>query len=136
MVLEKYLKPNQEKEFPLDGLKILVVDDNKLNLMITKKIIQNASAICETTDNGLDAINLIKNNHYDLILMDVHMPKIDGLEATRQIRKFNKNIPIIALTAVDFETNQQAIIESGMNDIISKPFNNNYLYERISFYCE
>ncbi len=136
LVLEKYLKPNQEKEFPLDGLKILVVDDNKLNLMITKKIIQNASAICETTDNGLDAINLIKNNHYDLILMDVHMPKIDGLEATRQIRKFNKNIPIIALTAVDFETNQQAIIESGMNDIVSKPFNNNNLYERISFYCE
>ena len=68
--------------------------------------------------------------------MDVHMPKIDGLEATRQIRKFNKNIPIIALTAVDFETNQQAIIESGMNDIVSKPFNNNNLYERISFYCE
>lgn len=136
LILEKYLKPEEEKEFPLDGLKILVVDDNKLNLMITKKIVESANAICQTTDNGFDAINLTKNNQFDLILMDVHMPNIDGLEATRQIRKFNKNIPIIALTAVDFETNQQAIIESGMNDIVSKPFNNNNLYERISFYCE
>ena len=136
LVLEKYLKPKEEKEFPLNGLNILVVDDNKLNLMITKRIVENAHAICETTDNGFDSINLAKNKSYDLILMDVNMPNIDGLEATRQIRKFNKNIPIIALTAVDFETNQQAILESGMNDIISKPFNNNYLYERISFYCE
>ncbi len=136
LVLEKYLQPKEEKEFPLDGLKILVVDDNKLNLMITKKIVENANAICETTDNGYDAINLTKNKQFDLILMDVHMPSIDGLEATRQIRKFNKNIPIIALTAVDFETNQQAILESGMNDIVSKPFNDNYLYERINYYCE
>jgi signal transduction histidine kinase/CheY-like chemotaxis protein len=136
LILEKYLEPKEEKEFPLDGLKILVVDDNKLNLMITKKIVENANAFCETIDNGYGAINLTKNKQFDLILMDVHMPNIDGLEATRQIRKFNKNIPIIALTAVDFETNQQAILESGMNDIISKPFNNNYLYERINYYCE
>jgi CheY-like chemotaxis protein len=136
LILEKYLKPEEEKEFPLDGLKILVVDDNKLNLMITKKIVESANAICQTTNNGFDAINLTKNNQFDLILMDVHMPNIDGLEATRQIRKFNKNIPIIALTAVDFETNHQTILESGMNDIVSKPFTNNYLYERISYYCE
>ncbi|MFT5863126.1 MAG: CheY-like chemotaxis protein, partial [Flavobacteriales bacterium] len=69
-----------------------------------------------------EAIAFAKANTYDLILMDIHMPKIDGIEATKQIRQFNTETPIIALTAVELDEIRATIIASGMNDIILKPY--------------
>ncbi len=132
--LKKYKKIKEKEsaeKLSLAGFKILVVDDNKINLMITKKYIENANGLCKVTNNGYDAIDLVKEGNFDVVLMDIHMPGIDGMEASRRIRVFNKDIPIIALTAVDFESNHQSISDSGINAIVSKPFSVTNLTEKI-----
>ena len=101
---------------------ILVVDDNRINQKITQRILEKRHFKCSLADNGADAITLAMNNFYDLILMDIHMPEINGIEATRSIRKFNSQVPILALTAVELEEMRAKILESGMNDIILKPY--------------
>ena len=74
-------------------------------------------------DDGAEALEICKEGKFDLILMDIHMPNMNGMEATRHIRKFDKNIPILALTAVELDENKTEIINSGINDIIHKPYN-------------
>lgn len=112
--------------------KVLVVEDNKINQMITKKMIENKEMICEIVDNGEDAISLVKKNNYDLVLMDVHLPGINGTTATEQIRKFDKSIPIIALTAISLNENREMLLSFGMNDVITKPFNPDNFYKVIA----
>ena len=109
----------------LRGKKILIVEDNRINQMVTKKILQKSRIICSIAENGDEAVKMIKEFEYDLILMDINMPKKNGIEATAEIRQFNANIPIIALTAVEVEEMRQEIYESGMNDIIVKPYDIN-----------
>lgn len=118
----------------LKGYMILVVDDNKINLMITKKTVESVGAICETVDNGIEAEELVRQKKYDAVLMDVHMPEQDGLETAKNIRKFNKNIAIIALTAVDLESMISKIHQSGMNDVITKPYKCNDMFQKIVSY--
>ncbi len=101
---------------------ILVVDDNSINQMITKRILLSKKAKVTVIDNGFDAIEEVKNNYFDAVLMDIHMPKMDGYEATKNIRKFNPTIPILALTAIQINNNKEHILNCGMNDIIVKPF--------------
>ncbi|WP_299127053.1 response regulator [uncultured Winogradskyella sp.] len=72
--------------------------------------------------NGKEAISLAKANNYDIILMDINMPEMDGIEASRIIRTFNKTVPIIALTALDFEDIKPSIKNSDLNDVLSKPY--------------
>lgn len=105
-----------------ENVHILVVDDNRINQKITQKILEKRQFKCSLADDGEQAITLVKENTFDLILMDIHMPKVDGVEATRQIRTFNKEIPIVALTAVELDEMRAAIMDSGMNDIILKPY--------------
>jgi signal transduction histidine kinase/ActR/RegA family two-component response regulator len=105
-----------------ENLHILVVDDNRINQKITQKILEKRQFRCSLADDGEQAITLVKKNNYDLILMDIHMPKIDGVEATKAIRKFNKEVPIVALTAVELDEMRATIMNSGMNDIILKPY--------------
>lgn len=115
----------------LEGYNILVVDDNKINLMITKKILENAQAICTAVDNGTDAIRMVQKNNYDIVFMDIHMPGQDGLETTKKIREFNKDVVIMALTAVDLEKMVAKIHQSGMNGIITKPYKRSDLFQKI-----
>jgi signal transduction histidine kinase/ActR/RegA family two-component response regulator len=105
-----------------ENLHILVVDDNRINQKITQKILEKRQFRCSLADDGEQAITLVKENNYDLILMDIHMPKVDGVEATKAIRKFNKEVPIVALTAVELDEMRATIMNSGMNDIILKPY--------------
>ena len=109
-------------ELELSNIKILVVEDNKINQMITKKILNKMKLNCEIVDNGESAVNKAKETTYDVILMDIHMPGISGLEATKLIRGFDKNITIFALTAVTLEDKMHEFEEAGFTDIISKPF--------------
>jgi hypothetical protein len=109
-------------EIDLKDINILVVEDNKINQMITKKILNKMKLNCEVVDNGEDAVDMVKNKNYHVILMDIHMPGISGLEATRIIRTFNKEITIFALTAVTLEDKMHEFDEAGFDDIISKPF--------------
>lgn len=123
--LVKEVKTNYFKDVnkvDLDNIKILVVEDNKINQMITKKILNKMNLNCEVVDNGESAVEKVKNSHYDVVLMDIHMPGISGIEATRQIRAFDKNLNIFALTAVTIEDKMQEFDEAGFTDIISKPF--------------
>lgn len=115
-----YFKDVTEDE--LNNIKILVVEDNKINQMITKKILNKMKLNCELVDNGEAAVDLVKNNHYDVVLMDIHMPGISGIEATTMIRTFDKDLTIFALTAVTIEDKMHEFEEAGFTDIISKPF--------------
>jgi signal transduction histidine kinase/CheY-like chemotaxis protein len=113
------------------GKNILLVEDNKINQMITKKFLEKKKMRCEICETGEDAINKMQSNNYDLVLMDVHLPGINGTIATAEIRKFNTNTPIIALTAISLNENREMLLSYGMNDVITKPFNPDNFYKVI-----
>jgi hypothetical protein len=111
--------------------RILIVEDNKINQLITRKILEKNEIKCDVADNGDIAIYKTKENTFDLILMDIHMPGISGIEATKQIRKFNKKIPIIALTAVTLDDNLDEFYDNGFNDIIPKPYKTEEFFTKL-----
>ena len=115
----------------LNNKRILIVEDNRINQIVTKKILKISNVQCDIAENGEEAITKVKENTYDLILMDINMPIKNGFEATREIRLFNKTIPIIALTAVEIEEERILVFESGMNDIIVKPYDLDYFKRTI-----
>lgn len=110
--------------------KILLVEDNKINQMITRKMLENRGMICEIVENGEDSIAKLKEKHlFDLVLMDVHLPGINGTIATQEIRNFNKTIPIIGLTAISLDENREMLISYGMTDVVTKPFDPEKFYQ-------
>jgi PAS domain S-box-containing protein len=111
---------------------ILVVDDNAVNLLVAKKALLNFGARVTVASSGMDAIALVKDNDFDLILMDIQMPDMDGYTTTRTIRKLNYTKPIIALSANAYSEHIQSSIDSGMNDHIQKPFNPLHLFKTIN----
>ena len=115
----------------LVGKNVLVVEDNKINQMITKKILEKNKMVCQVADNGTDAVALVKENDFDIVLMDIHMPGISGIEATQKIRGFNKELPVIALTAVTIDENLDEFFRVGFNEIIPKPFKPEKFFEKI-----
>jgi len=116
----------------LKDKKVLLIEDNKINQMITKRMVENKGMVCEVIDNGEDAIEAVKNNVYDLVLMDVHLPGINGTIATQTIRTFDKKTRIIALTAISLNENREMLLSYGMNDVITKPFDPNDFYRIIT----
>ena len=128
-------KVQEIKSYNDDQLKnkvILLIEDNKINQMITRKMLENKSISCEIVDNGEEAIELLKVKSFDLILMDVHLPGINGTTATQLIREFNKTTPIIALTAISLDENRDQLLSFGMNDVITKPFVPEIFYKTIA----
>jgi CheY-like chemotaxis protein len=89
--------------------------------MITKKMLENKGVTCEVIDNGEDAIEVAKNQSFDLILMDIHLPGINGTIATQRIESLITT-PIIALTAISLNENRDLLLSFGMDDVITKPF--------------
>ena len=138
------LEKEIELEIPLDfsddileGKNVLIVEDNKINQMITKKMVEKKGMLTSIIDNGEDAVEAIRSeNNFDLILMDVHLPGINGTIATKEIRKFNKKIPVIALTAISLNENRDILLSFGMNDVITKPFIPKDFYNLLSKYLE
>jgi len=119
------------EEFEFKGLHILIVEDNKINQVITKKMLTKKEITCDIANNGNEAIDMAKANTYNAILMDIHMPGISGEEATRQIRKFDEEIPIIALTAISLDDSLDSFYEAGCNDVVTKPFKPEVFYQKI-----
>ena len=115
----------------LENRKILVVEDNKINQMITRKILEKNKMVCDVADNGEIAVEKVRTEPFDLVLMDIHMPGISGIEATEQIRTFNTEIPILALTAVTIDENIDSFHEAGFNDIIPKPYKVEEFFQKI-----
>lgn len=106
----------------LKNKKVLIVEDNKINQMITKRMLESKGICCEVIDNGEDSIVAVRENNFDLVLMDVHLPGINGTIATQKIREFNTKIPVIALTAISLDENRDMLLSFGMNDVVTKPF--------------
>lgn len=112
--------------------KILVVEDNKINQIVTRKILEKNNFECSIADDGYVALEILDQTIFDLILMDINMPKINGFETTRLIREKGITIPIIALTAFDKNEIEKEAYDSGMNDVLIKPFEPTLLFEIIS----
>lgn len=129
-------KPVEPVKLPSNEIlhfkKILVVEDNKINQMITRKILEKHKVICDTADDGTIAIEKVKQEKFDLILMDIHMPGISGIDATIEIRKFDQKIPIVALTAVTLDENLDEFFLNGFTDIIPKPYKTEEFFHKIT----
>ncbi len=119
------------EEFPL---KILLVEDNPFNQMVAISMLKRLGyQINDIANNGLEALQAIENQSFDLVLMDVQMPEMDGLTATRQIRtKLMSQVWIIAVTANSRPEDRQACLDAGMNDYISKPIDVQKLVQLLS----
>jgi CheY-like chemotaxis protein len=124
-------KTNQKKIRNFLGKKVLLVEDNLINVMVCKQILEKEKLEVALANDGLTAVNMAKENKYDIILMDIQMPIMDGYTATLEIRKFNATIPILALSASIFMEVKDKINESGMNGFIYKPFDPENLLNKI-----
>lgn len=120
-----------QKDYDFGGLHLMIVEDNKINQVITKKMLTKKDITSDIASTGTEAIDLAKNNSYDAILMDIHMPGISGEEATIEIRKFDKDTPIIALTAISLDDSLESFYAAGCNDVVTKPFKPEIFYQKI-----
>lgn len=129
---EKTLKTDEPiilTEFKtFNGEKVLVVDDNQINLIVARKFLSKWNLQVDTAENGAEAYELARSLDYEMILMDIQMPEMDGYTASRAIRQYEaqvgrRPIPIIALTASALLDVREKIYASGMNDFVTKPFN-------------
>jgi CheY-like chemotaxis protein/HPt (histidine-containing phosphotransfer) domain-containing protein len=117
----------------LNGQRVLLVDDNEFNRMVAISLLKQWNIITEEAENGKVALEKLATTHHDLILMDIQMPVMDGIEATGYIRQTMKlEVPIIALTANAITSDKDKYLACGMNDCISKPFNPPELFATIS----
>jgi len=119
------------QDYAFEGLHLLIVEDNKINQVITKKMLTKKEITSDIANNGYEAVELAEKNKYDAILMDIHMPGISGEEATIQIRKFDNEIPIIALTAISLDDSLESFYAAGCNDVVTKPFKPEVFYQKI-----
>lgn len=114
---------------------LLIVDDNQINLMLASSKLEKAGYKVKSCNNARDAISALEQQSFDLVLMDVNMPVIDGIEATRMIRQHSddaiRNIKIIALTANIMQEDIQHYLDAGMNDFVGKPINTRQLYATV-----
>jgi signal transduction histidine kinase len=125
----------KEEEKPFSGLSILLVEDNAINVMVARSFLQNWGAEVDVAENGKEAISKLDVNRHRLILMDLHMPIMDGYEASQKLREMNINIPIIALTANLRKDIEVKINEAHINDVIVKPFLPDELYQKVKRYA-
>lgn len=121
----------KSSDYNFEGLHLMVVEDNKINQVITKKMLVKKGMTCDIANNGMEAVENAKNNKYNAILMDIHMPGISGEEATIQIREFDKEIPIIALTAISLDDSLESFYAAGCDDVVTKPFKPEVFYQKI-----
>jgi CheY-like chemotaxis protein len=122
----------------LSGVRVLVAEDNAINQKIVRIMLQKAGCDVLAVDDGNKAVQAVQTGQFDLVLMDLHMPQLDGLEATRQIRALEnkvKEIPIIALTASAFTDDRDRCLSAGMNDFVTKPIKLDYLLEKCAFWA-
>lgn len=114
-------------------LKILVAEDNDSNFLLVRNILKDYDLLRVT--NGVEAVEEIRNGEFDFVLMDLKMPVMDGLVATRKIREFNSDIPIVALTANAFDTDRASAMDAGCNAFLPKPVKRKQLFELLSGVC-
>lgn len=130
--------PMEKDKQELEGKRILVVEDNSINVLVVKRFLEKWGVQFTHANDGIIATQKVQEQSFDLILMDIHMPNMDGYEAARIIRQqsasYCKTVPIIALTASALMDNRERVYEAGMNDIVVKPFKPAELYRILTQY--
>ncbi|MGK0324979.1 MAG: signal transduction histidine kinase/CheY-like chemotaxis protein [Polaribacter sp.] len=128
---QELYKTTYKKEHNFNGEKVLLVEDNDINVLVGRQILEKANLKVEVVNDGLSAVKMIKENDYDIVLMDIQMPIMDGYASTIEIRKFNTTLPILALSASIFLEVKDRLKESGMDGFIYKPFDPEDLLNKI-----
>ncbi|MFI5452310.1 ATP-binding protein [Pedobacter sp. UC225_61] len=122
----------------LEGKRILLADDNKMNVLLIQTVIKKYKIVTDVAYDGKEAFELFKQHTYDLILTDIQMPEMGGVELTRKIRlhadPIKTNIPILGVTANVLKEDREKYIESGINDLVLKPFSEKELMDKIVIY--
>ena len=123
-----------------EGMQVLLVEDNPMNQFVANQVLELWNIKVDFADDGLQAVNMLKEKEYALVLMDLQMPVMSGYEATAYIRDRtnrlrNPEVPIIALTADAFPETRKKVLEAGMNDFVTKPLEQNDLYTKIKLHA-
>ena len=113
------------------GARVLLVEDNELNVQVATELLEKIRLRVEVASNGAEAVECAEQRLFDVILMDIQMPVMDGIEATRRIREFNQDTPILAMTASAMTSDREACTEAGMNDHVAKPIDPELLYKAL-----
>jgi CheY-like chemotaxis protein len=128
--------PAREESETSQPLRILVAEDNHVNQLVARRLLERAGHSVVLVGNGLAAVHAVESGSFDLVLMDVQMPDMDGFEAARRIRQHPtgqfKDLPIFALTAHALDGDRERCLAAGMNDYLTKPLQSNVLLEKLS----
>jgi len=129
---EKYHQEQIEPgEQNLHGARVLLVEDTPFNILFTKQLLEGWNTVVDIAENGLIAVQMMQKEKYDIVLMDLHMPVMDGYTSSRKIREFNDYTPIITLTATASEDIKSKLNEVGMQDYVIKPFDIDVLFSKM-----
>ena len=131
-------KEDNDFSYELCGIRVLLVEDNQINQEVAREILGGEGLLVTVANNGREALDRMKKDLYDVVLMDVQMPIMDGYEATREIRKNPKfaKLPIIAMTANALQAEKEKCLKAGMNDHITKPIDTNKLFRIIEHWVK
>ncbi len=133
-IQEININSDEYKVNAIENKKILIAEDNKMNQMVVSMLLEDSQIDIDFALDGEIAVQKAKNNTYDLILMDIQMPNMNGYEATKTIRQTDSKIPIVALSANVMKEDIEQALESGMNDTLAQPINMNKLYTTLLKY--
>lgn len=136
MFQEKVQKiDSHSKKKPLAEMKILVAEDERINFLVINFLLKEKVGKVDRAINGREAVELVKSNDYDLILMDINMPLMGGIEATRIIKKMYPNLPVIAQTAFTSLDEKDIFLNAGCDDVMYKPIKREHLLEVLLKYA-
>jgi len=129
-------KAGFDGQAPLQGAHILLVEDNEINQQIAVELLQQAGSVVTTANNGKEALDILQQQQFDAVLMDIQMPIMDGLEAARRARELPvpgiRSLPILAMTAHALESDRDKSLQAGMQEHLTKPINPVQMYEVLS----
>ncbi|NLK63199.1 MAG: response regulator [Fusobacteria bacterium] len=137
-ISEKYILNNQKNNLILNGRKILMIDDNVINCKIVDKMLTPEGVNLDFSENGMSGIEKVRNNKYDLILLDMHMPNMNGIETMERIKEYiNPEVTsVILFTSVDVKYNLNEINNMGISGYMTKPIKRKDLISKIKHYCK